>query len=418
MVAKDDQALTELLPEIISADGRLGSFGAGLLEGAHDPEVMWERLVSQFEVTEEDKRRGQVLCGYLHALNLRDSELAVTLLDRALESDSLIRYFPSLEASIGIGEGGFARLIRSLKLGKTPGQAYQSLASGLASDTLSGMEFKELVLGLASKTDGFDAAILLLGMRLGHGRRQGEAGEEAVMDAGREILRSFDFKQRSNNADFHLGMVARYCLTDAGDADIVRQMCRNFRRLLSNYDTNSIYHESLIATLFSVQPLAALDGLIGRNYQEAGQPVTVSDDLHILRANPFDQVDERVLLMWCDQDPKFNYPTAAAGVRIFAEPSDSIPTRWTNMALRILEGAPDRFAIIDAFVCRLSPISWWGSRAAILEAGAKLLDDLPLGEDEELIAYVARARVRLSQTISEEREFETMRDSGNDARFE
>ena len=48
-VAADEQAFIELLAGLVSggANGRLWSFGRGLVEGAHDPKVIWNRLVVQ-----------------------------------------------------------------------------------------------------------------------------------------------------------------------------------------------------------------------------------------------------------------------------------------------------------------------------------------------------------------------------------
>ena len=43
--AEDDQAFDELLPELVSGDGRLFSFGRGLASGTRNPEATWNALV-------------------------------------------------------------------------------------------------------------------------------------------------------------------------------------------------------------------------------------------------------------------------------------------------------------------------------------------------------------------------------------
>ena len=52
-VASEEAALQELLPELVSNEGRLWSFGQGLFDGAADAQTMWDRLVAALAATEE-----------------------------------------------------------------------------------------------------------------------------------------------------------------------------------------------------------------------------------------------------------------------------------------------------------------------------------------------------------------------------
>jgi hypothetical protein len=123
-VANDDGALTPLLPEVVSSDGRLWSFGQGLCTGAPEAEKLWDRLVTALAATEAGRRKPQVLLGFLHELRTRTPALAASLLDDAVEHETLSQYYPFLQVAGDIEEDDVARLKRSLTVGKAPAAMY------------------------------------------------------------------------------------------------------------------------------------------------------------------------------------------------------------------------------------------------------------------------------------------------------
>jgi hypothetical protein len=79
---------------------------------------------------------------------------------------------------------------------------------------------------------------------------------------------------------------------------------------------------------------------------------------------------------------------------------------------------PDRVAVLKEFVRRFSPMSWSGSRATIMAASAKLLDELEGYSDPTFIEFVAQEKVRLGKEIETERRAENLADKSADERFE
>jgi hypothetical protein len=88
----------------------------------------------------------------------------------------------------------------------------------------------------------------------------------------------------------------------------------------------------------------------------------------------------------------------------------------------ILEKAPDRIAVlkqlIRQFIRQFSPMSWSRSRAAIVAANTKLLDELEAYPDTAVAKFVMEEKVRLSQCIEQEKRQETELDRARDERFE
>ncbi len=84
----------------------------------------------------------------------------------------------------------------------------------------------------------------------------------------------------------------------------------------------------------------------------------------------------------------------------------------------MLNKAPDGVQVLAEFLRRFRPRSWSGSRAAIIESNARMLDELDFGGASAAISFIEQAKKRLADQIAEERHWETQRDRERDERFE
>ena len=103
---------------------------------------------------------------------------------------------------------------------------------------------------------------------------------------------------------------------------------------------------------------------------------------------------------------------------IFHRTDEKAPLQWTNLALHVLDRAPDRVAVLEQFVHRFRPTSWTGSLAAIIEERARLLTDLEEYPDPLVVEFIASEQNRLAQEIESERKWETKQDKARDECFE
>jgi hypothetical protein len=417
-VASDEDAFGKLAAELVVGEGRLGSFGWGLAEGSKDHHALWTSLVVQLASTAEDRRRVTVFRGFLSGLYAKNPELAGAFLDEAVDDETLAPWFPMLQTAVKIDKSGVNRLNRSLILGKASMWIYRNLASGRATDQIPGDDFKHLILEIASKEEGFDVASEILYMRLHSEKERKKGCDPHVLDAGRELLQRLKFLRTDRTQGRHLGEISRACLVGGGDGPVVFQICRKLKEAISRYDTAAFYYDDLLSGLFSVQPAAALDGILAGDEVQLNRGISILNDAQVHRNSPLDAVSEDDLLVWCDKDPKIRYPAVAGVVTIFL-PSDGVgPRHWTKIALRMLEKAPDRIAVLKQFIRKFSPMSWAGSRAAIIAANIKLLDELEAYPDTTLAKFVLEEKVRLSQWVEQEKRQETELDKVRDKRFE
>jgi hypothetical protein len=401
-LAADSGALTELLPELVrTRSDQIWSFGRGLAQGAENPSNVWRQLVAQLQPVPVEGATTGVFCGFLIGLHQRDPALASSLLDDAINNDALAQCYPALEAAIGtIEESGLRRLISSLELGKAPTHAYRTLQGGGVTHRLSGSEFNELLLRISDRDDGVDIAIEILIMRLSFGRESSTPDE--LVEIGCELFRRLRVTGSTNsNLAYRLQIVARNCLLGDKGAATVRVVCANLRVAISRSEASAYGHRELLQMLFSVHPLPVLQSLCGgEDAAMVKTGVSVLEDTDLLRAHAFDVIAEEELLRWGEEKPDFRYPIVAAGVAAIRHDTDG--PRWTEIAHRILEKAPDRVQVLKKFIRQLSS-PWDPSRAAEVQANLHLLDDFARHPDPKLAEFAKSEKSRLSQAIAEAR---------------
>jgi hypothetical protein len=119
-LANDQDALHDLLPELVAGKASLYTFGMGLAEGSKNIEHLWLQIMQQFERTPSGHQNVSIFRGILFELNNQKSNLIEKLLDYALVNKPLASFFPTLQATVDITLRGIDRLIKSLELGHAP----------------------------------------------------------------------------------------------------------------------------------------------------------------------------------------------------------------------------------------------------------------------------------------------------------
>ena len=87
--------------------------------------------------------------------------------------------------------------------------------------------------------------------------------------------------------------------------------------------------------------------------------------------------------------------------------------------MHLLQNAPNRIAVIKAYMNQLIDItSWSGSKAAVIELNVKLLDDLRNYPDPSVIDFVASEKKRIQEIIDAARRDDEFLDRHSGERFE
>lgn len=239
-----------------------------------------------------------------------------------------------------------------------------------------------------------------------------------MIEGGRELLQLMRFKRNTAHDGYASGEIAKACLFGSENIPLVLNLCEKLKRAVSVYETSAFYHRAFLASLFTVQPLATLDGLLGDSDQrEVG--IRILDDICDERGNPLDAVPAQDLLQWCDKDPATRYPLIAGLVTVTESANQTEPRKWTDIALLLLEKAPDRIAVLREFIRQLVQVSGWvGSLAATIETNVKILDELLTYPDHTVVEFIRHERVRIHGTVDTERRREEVYERHRDERFE
>ena len=416
-VAADRGAFAELLPDLVTGRAeQLWSFGAGLADGAADPNVIWNGLVTELAAQPKQKQSPVIFLGFLNALKGANATLVDALLDDAVENDLFAEWYPVLQTGVGINKQGFERLLRSLALGRARIGTYRSLVAGGVTHTLTGGDFNALLMRIAKVPGGLEIAIEILCMRLSYARTQSSPSE--LIGVGCELMRQLTFARRSTTDEYRLGIIAENCLVGEEGATAVWEVCGHLKEAVSKYETYAFYHADLLKILFRVQPLAALEGFCGGSQADFRLGTDILDQAAQMQRNPFDAIPDADLLDWCDRQPEIRYPAIAAGVTPFQASAENGSVQWTNIARALLDRAPGRVAVLRKFTEKFVPSGWTGSLAATIGSNMKLLDDLTAYPDPALVEFIAQERVRLTGVINAERQTEVVFQRETDDRFE
>lgn len=417
-VAADDAVFEDLVPDLLRGGSRAWAFGRGLAAASRDPRATWARLVKGLEQLSQEERDVQMLRGFLAELWDKHREIAQTLLDTVLDQPALTVFLPALQSAVQIDQRGVERLKWGLRSGEVPVWMYRNLAWGRTTDDLAGSDLKDLLLLIADQPDGFDGALEILHMRLHSDRSARRSHEPEVLEAGRELLRRMRFKKDSQSSDYNLAHIARACLKDHGAGPHAAEIARKLRQAIAGYETYAYSNNDLLKALLGTQPTAVLDALFEGDERDQRSGIKVFDHLHDDRSNPSDEISCEDLIAWCDRAPESRYALAASIVSIADRDKQSGTRVWSKQAKKLFANAPDPKSVLAVFIDRFRPRSWSGSRAALMEANAQLLDSLASDTPAELRSFVTESKEHLERDIAAERQWETEQDRTRDERFE
>jgi hypothetical protein len=415
--ANDKAAFAELRPEMFAGGGgQLFNFGRGLASAAGAPVEMWQELMTEFAKPQARKNE-QVLRGFLSGLQERDPAAVDAMLEAAVEHE-VAPMLPSLQTSVPIDARGVTRIKRAIASGTIPAESFRILGYGRASEPIPATELRNMLTSIAELEEGLHVACDILFMRLHFEGEKGTGAAPELLETGRLLLSKMEFKDKQDREDYRLKNIARACLPGKEGGPIATGICLRIRAAVAAGETQASYHDDFLSGVFATQPVAALDGLMNGSPEEQKQGLEVINDIRPLRRNPLDAIPGDELLRWCDGAPETRYPLAGSVVNFSHHPEDSAATEWNPTVLKLLEKAPNRIEFLQRLVQQLRPMSWSGSRAAILESNAKLVDQLLTHVDPAVVEFAKAEKARLADEVEGERRWETEHDRDADERFE
>jgi hypothetical protein len=415
-VAADAEGLRALLPGLVSTNSLLlWFFGEGLANGTDSPDCVWRQMTAAFVSTTEAERRADVLRGFLSQLRANQPALVDTLLDEALEDAALGSWYPWLQTSVSLRTGDVARLKRSLELRRAPANRYSGLAYQPLSDQVAPQEISEMILTISDLPEGYDTALEILYMRLHQFQQAKEQPAPEIIATGQRLLQRFSYGHHDRQ-DHRLEDIAKACLRDGDGAVVAAQLCTRLKDAIAVHQTSAIYHDDLLAGIFTAQPVVALDAFMGGTEQERARGMRIVE--YASGRRPLlGMVPDDILVAWCEQDAGVRYLALAEHIVAWRRTRDNAPPEWTRLAFKFLANAPDPPAVLRRFIRGFDPMGGFvGTRASAIEDNTLLLDQL--GDLPALREAIITEKDALRGQIEEIRRQETLVEREFNERFE
>jgi len=271
---------------------------------------------------------------------------------------------------------------------------------------------------IANQNNSFDVALEILYMRFFSNRSNKLEHEPELPRAGRQLLKQETFVNTESMRVHRLAELICACLSGTEGALVAVELAT---RLRDGDIIRGIYLSNvhpILKSLFAVQPIHSLQALFDIEEKTFPASFVLFDDLEDPRSNPADAISIDALIAWCERDQLRNFQLAVSIITFGCRSDGNDLLVWSEQARSLLANAPNPQSVLAIFIQRFRPMGWSGSRAAIMDTYAKLLDQVGTEISEELAAYARVEKKKLVKAIEIQREWETKHDKDRDERFE
>lgn len=334
-IAGSKRDFDALLPEMLGGAeyGDRFSLGQGIADGCGgDYQKIWGGFRAHLPGIEQDKRNFGVPMGFINTVAKKAPSAVVAILEQAIEDESFAPAYPNLETSSRLSEGAPARLKKSLDLGVAPIGAYRALGWGRYHEKFGDADMVPLIRSVAKRHEGTWSAVEILSMRFYDMQERQYTPDESMRKCGRDVVLGVDFSVNdgSGSMSYNVGRIVDVCFRPPEAEAESRELCK----ILACRGIHGKHR--ILKPLAKWWPEVFLDEFSG------------IDDSYYWRnlRSAVDGIAEDAIINWCEQAPEKRYPFAAAIVRYY-EPAEGEGRKFTPIACRIIDNAPDKVKVLD-----------------------------------------------------------------------
>lgn len=421
-VVQDTDTLNALLPELVSTHNtRLHSFGRGLADGCSDKQEIWQILCSQLEKTPSEKRQLDVFSGFLSSCAQSDPAFYNSTLDNLISDNSFGEWFPIFQTTSTIDQRGVERLHEALDTGKAKIHTFQYLALGRVHESIGDDDLAELLKKILSKEEGIGVVIEILTMRFHRPKEEFLEYSRSLIAVARDVLSMYSFpdeRGKHNNLDYDMTQIARICLNGHEGINSATEICQHLAEAIIDDRIYAFDYPGLLNSLARTQPFVFLDVFLGNDGIKDYQRRRMFSDAFEKRDNPLNQISDDDLISWCENEPENRYPLIASAIQAFSESAETSGLAWKPIVYSIFEKAPDLGGVLKHLADAISPTSWSGSLADILQKRSVLFQSLYQHDNAEIRAWARGQYSALQETIKRGREWEERHNRERNESFE
>lgn len=422
--AASDHELEELGPNLFSSDGMpyRVTFGMGLAKGCHDLRAIWQQLINQLEQQTKGGKDFAVFAGFIEQVHSDEPALAQELLDQCAQHSQLRNVLVGLHPLRKFTETDLDRCVALLDDPVIYPRMYGPILWRDEYAHLSECRVLDLAQRLLCQPNGDDVVLEALSMKLPDRDEAadtlGSALRRIGLKAAIQRLQG-DHRDAGGSTDYSMERVVSSALRFDGNEAEKLEWLDTIVAVIDEHHGFVHAFESAIATTMELMPEAFLSHIFKGTETEQRRRLFFLQDEDV-RQSPLSKTNVDVLIGWCkarsDNDV---WESIAAGIDLwYANDNQMGVVTISERAIRLLEASPEPEAILKAFAERVTPSSWSGSRADVMQPRADAIGRLVEHERSEISQAARSISTDLDKLIKSEREREQREDEEREQRFE
>lgn len=422
--AASDHNLDELGDDSFSNDWMpyRRAFGVGLAKGVHNYREGWQGLLDHLANSSGSNLDFAVIGGFIEEVAANDKGLSRELLDECAEHPQLQKVLVGLHPWNEFTEADLDRCVALLDQDETRTWMFGPILWRDNYAHLPSERLLELAKKLVMKSDGDDTLLEALSMKL--------HGEDPAVDTLGPELRKLGLKAATKSLladhsypggskDYRMEKVVHAALSfDGNEAEKTEWLDTIFSVVDERYGYIHSF-EKAIETTAGLMPKAFLNRVFqGTEDQQHRRTFFIRHGG--IRRCPLSKIDVADLIEWCQQrnEPDV-WGLVATGIKLWEKGDGNRDgSSIAASAVDFLEAAPEPEPVLHAYADRVTPSSWSGSRADVMQPRADAIAELKLHEREEIVKAAKSVSGRLEMDIERERVRDRQRDEEREQRFE
>ncbi|MDF7674522.1 hypothetical protein PT277_03965 [Acetobacteraceae bacterium ESL0709] len=396
-------------------------FGRGLAKGSHDLRALWQDLLEQLKPYPGRDKDFDIFAGFIAEAKSIDPILVEEFLDDCVHHAELRHVIVVLYSERGFTENDFQRCMVVLDDSDISARNYQPIIWRKEYAHLPAGLLIKLAQQLLTKPGGADVVLEALSLKL-HGRAQDidTLGAEWRQIGLQAAIQRIQENRVDDDIDYHMEHVIGAALRfDSNDDEKTEWLDALFSLIERDYGCFFSFKET-IATTVSLVPEEFLNRVFSGDEEQQSYYLFFMHNKG-LKVSPLERANIDRLIAWCRhrKEPDI-WASIAGGIDLW--PNDHNQSEGEmpllERAVKFLKASPDPQAVLDAFIGRLMPRSWWGSQAEMMQIRADALNVLCEDEDRNIAAAAKLWTVELAERIKCIRLTEQERNARDEQRFE
>lgn len=420
--AASTHKLDELGSNIFSRGGmpyRIG-FGKGLARGAPDLRLYWHQLIIQLGLHHKSQSDFSVIQGFIEETNSIDSALAQELLDQCAQHSELRNELVNLHPWREFTEIDLDRCMPLLDEPDVMPHMYGAILWGSQFSNLPESRVLELAQRLLSRPNGDEVVLQALNMKVADegdvADTLGPALRKVGLSAAIQRLRK-DHNDLGGVLDYAMERVINSALRFDGNEAEKLEWLNTIFAVVDEQFGNVYSFEEAIGITAALMPKEFLSRAFdGTEEQQRRLHFINHDDSY---PSPLTKIEVGTLIEWCEtnNDPHV-WASVASGLNLWSKDDEQGRIYLQDDALSFLEASPEPGAILEIFAEHVTPSSWSGSCANVMQPRVEAIGKLVTHEIVDISKSAKAVYEKLTRWVEKEKEREQREDSEREQRFE